>query len=179
MSAADESSIRLAKPSDAKRVSEFAKSTFPLACPDFAVAEDIQAYIDANLRVADFEKYLTDPDTLVIVAEDDEITGYILMWFGEVAKPDPSFGVKANKPAYISKCYVAEHLHRSGLAARIIERAKEEARARGADVLWLNTSQHNHRAGKFYAKNGFENVGVKTFQLGAMTDDDFVFACKL
>jgi len=41
--------------------------------------------------------------------------------------------------------------------------------------MWLGVNQLNARAQRFYAKHGFERVGVKRFLVGDRFEDDFVY----
>ena len=49
-----------------------------------------------------------------------------------------------------------------------------EAAATGAKYCWLGVNQRNERAAKFYARHGFEIVGVKRFLVGDVWHDDHV-----
>jgi diamine N-acetyltransferase len=55
----------------------------------------------------------------------------------------------------------------------------EEAAATGARLCWLGVNQRNERAGKFYAKHGFEIIGTKKFLVGDVWHDDHVRARRL
>jgi ribosomal protein S18 acetylase RimI-like enzyme len=48
------------------------------------------------------------------------------------------------------------------------------AKEAGKSRLLLGVHAENARALAFYSKNGFEQVGVRTFQIGEMIYDDLV-----
>ena len=52
--------------------------------------------------------------------------------------------------------------------------AVEEARAEGAQSVWLGVNKRNERANTFYERNGFLVVGERRFQVGDSLDEDFV-----
>ena len=54
---------------------------------------------------------------------------------------------------------VAPHCRGAGIGRQLMEAAKEAARARGAQALWLDAYEHRAGAGGFYAKCGFKMVG--------------------
>jgi ribosomal protein S18 acetylase RimI-like enzyme len=49
-----------------------------------------------------------------------------------------------------------------------------EAAQWGASSIWLGVNQQNQRAQRFYEKHGFSVNGVRTFQLGAGVENDYV-----
>jgi ribosomal protein S18 acetylase RimI-like enzyme len=55
----------------------------------------------------------------------------------------------------------------------------EQARAWGADVLWLAVWRENPRAIAFYTRRGFTPVGETTFVLGSDLQHDVVMALLL
>jgi GNAT superfamily N-acetyltransferase len=75
--------------------------------------------------------------------------------------------------------YVDQPFHGRGVAARLMEGAKQRARRRGAISLWLGVWERNHRAKAFYAKHGFRKVGSHVFVVGADPQTDDVMLCPL
>ena len=57
--------------------------------------------------------------------------------------------------------------------------AVAQARALGAERLWLAVWGENANAIGFYARQGFTQAGVRKFQVGANTYDDLVLARDL
>ncbi len=57
--------------------------------------------------------------------------------------------------------------------------AAAKGAAQGAGRLLLGVKYDNHRALSFYAKNGFETIGTRRFDVGGKTYDDFVLARAL
>jgi ribosomal protein S18 acetylase RimI-like enzyme len=54
-----------------------------------------------------------------------------------------------------------------------------EARARGAQTLWLGVWERNHRAQRFYAKHGFVDVGSHDFLVGKDRQTDRIMVRDL
>ena len=61
-----------------------------------------------------------------------------------------------------------------GAAAELMDASVECAAQRGAAAVWLGVNELNARANRFYGKHGFENVGIKHFELGGKREDDYV-----
>lgn len=67
----------------------------------------------------------------------------------------------------------------AGPGQQMMELAIAHAEQQGAPRLLLGVHRENARALAFYRRNGFEQVGVRTFQLGSHVYDDFVLARTL
>lgn len=148
---------------DAHELAAVAALTFPLACPPSVTADNIAAFIDANLSANRFADFLDDPDRAVVVArQDDRIVGYAML----VRGPDNT--------AELSKMYVLPDRHASGAAAALMQRALAVAAEWGVRRVWLGVNRENLRAQRFYLKSGFTISGTRTFQLGADVESDYV-----
>ena len=167
--------IRPATPDDAALLHEVAAETFPLACPPHTLPESIAAFIAEHLSLAAFERYLSDPDRALFIAEVDQVAaGYTMVVFGEPSDTDVAASVTARPTAELSKCYVRAGHHGAGVASALVDASVDAARHRGALSVWLGVNQENAKANRFYEKNGFERVGTKRFLVGERYEDDFV-----
>lgn len=151
----------------AAELAQVATLTFPLACPPSTPAEDIAAFIAANLSERCFTAYLADPARVVLTAiEDERIVGYAML-----VRDDP--GVQ------LSKLYVLPDHHGAGVAAALIRAGLGWATGCGASAVWLGVNRNNHRAQAFYRKHGFQVTGTRRFRLGAGEEEDFVMTRPL
>jgi GNAT superfamily N-acetyltransferase len=100
-------------------------------------------------------------------SEGGRIVGY--------AKLGP-LGVPAPQPApgaiELKQIYVLAPWHGAGVAGELMDWAIAVARERGAPELYLSVFDHNHRAKRFYARYGFEDVGGCIFRVGEQLDED-------
>jgi ribosomal protein S18 acetylase RimI-like enzyme len=169
--------IRLAEAPDAAALAEVAAVTFPLACPPTTTKEASDAFVVAHLAESSFRAYLADPDRVLVVADPGDggpLDGYTMLVLTESADPDVRAAVRIRPTSELSKCYVRADVHGGGVAAALLARTLEEARARGAAGMWLGTNIANARAIRFYEKHGFGKVGRKRFKLGDGYEEDFV-----
>jgi len=172
--------IREATLDDAALLHRLAASTFPLACPPGTLPSSIESFIAKNLSVDSFTRYLRDPARLLFVGVLDGVpSGYTMVVFGEPEDADAAASVTVRPTVELSKCYALPAAHGSGLAAALVERSAEAARARGARSLWLGVNQQNARANRFYEKQGFALAGTKRFLVGERYEDDFVRVLEL
>ena len=166
---------RRADLSDADLLHDLAARTFGLACPPGTRQSDIDAFIARHLSAESFRRYLSDPERIILIAAEDGVPlGYSMLVSGPIADPDVAKVVDAGTSIELSKFYLAPHRHGSGVAATLMAATLAEAMATGASFCWLGVNQQNERAGRFYAKQGFEVVGVKRFLVGDVWHDDHV-----
>ncbi|WP_440708285.1 N-acetyltransferase family protein [Herbiconiux sp. YIM B11900] len=167
--------VRRARVEDAGIVAAVAAETFEMACPPGTRREDIEAFIAAHLSEAQFSGYLAgDTHTILLADVDGQIAGYTMLVAGEPSDADVAAAVTARPTVKLSKCYVRATFHGQGVARTLMESSVEVARELGAGSVWLGVNQHNARAQRFYAKNGYAKVGRKGFYVGEELHDDFV-----
>jgi len=168
-------SISRAVPADAHRVSALAIETFPLACPLGTTRENIDLFCATKLSPEAFEVYLADPRVSIwSVLEGDELVGYVMTVSGEPEDPVIAASVSRRPTVEISKIYVRWSAHGSGIAQQLMDVAVEDAKAHGAQSVWLGVNQQNARANSFYERRGFRLVGERSFQVGDSLEEDFV-----
>lgn len=173
--------IRRATADDAEALHSLAAETFPLATTPGTDPDDIAAFIDANLSRAAFDGYLADGDRILLVEETDGVlVGYTMLVLGAPYDADVRTAVAERfgdvPVAELSKCYVRASSHGTGLARRLVDASIAAVAERGVEALWLGVNQHNPRAVAFYAKCGFERIGMKAFRVGERLEHDFVLA---
>jgi GNAT superfamily N-acetyltransferase len=172
--------VRHATHGDEQPLHALATLTFGLACPPGTTETDIAAFIATNLSAERFAGYLAAPDRAVLLAcDDDRPVGYSMLVRGPIADPDVAAVVDAATSVELSKFYVLADRHGSGAAHALMTATLTEAAATGAEFCWLGVNQQNVRAAKFYAKHGFDIVGVKRFLVGTEWHDDHIRQRKL
>lgn len=161
--------ILVAAPADATELAEVAAATFPLACPAWVAAEDVAAFIDAQLCAARFAEYLADPQKRVLAVHDGgQIVGYALLIH------------PAGEPAAeLSKFYLLPEHHGTGAATQLGRAALDWACNTGAQTIWLGVNRNNERAQAFYRKLGFAVTGTRTFEVGGATEHDLLMTRPL
>ncbi|MEU4239889.1 GNAT family N-acetyltransferase [Actinoplanes sp. NPDC026619] len=170
---------RLAGLSDAGMLHDLAARTFGLACPPGTLQSDIDAFIAGNLSAESFRGYLADPERILLVAEEDGVpVGYSMLIGGPITDASVAATVAAavdeRVSIELSKFYLAPERHGSGVASALMTATLAEAAGAGAEFCWLGVNQRNERAAKFYAKQGFDVIGVKRFRVGDVWHDDYV-----
>lgn len=174
--------IVIAGPESAQEIAALAAATFPLACPPSVTGADVQAFVDEVLSPARFTEYLADTDRTVLLARRGR-TAVAYAMLVHTPPADPHIAqvlVPGPAPATeISKFYADSGAHGTGVAAALMDAVMQACADRGHTCAWLGVNQQNRRAQRFYRKHGFEEVGTKTFVVGADRHDDFVMARAL
>ena len=167
--------FRRATPADAAALATFAATAF---VDTFAVdntAEDMTAYLTQAFGERQQRKELTDPATIVLLAElDGEVAGYAMLHDDDV--PAGPVRVELANAIEIARLYAGRRWIGTGLGAALMQRCLDLAAERGRTWIWLGVWERNARAIAFYARWGFSDVGSQSFQLGADLQTDRVMA---
>jgi ribosomal protein S18 acetylase RimI-like enzyme len=152
-----------------------AAATFALACPPGTTQANIALFIETSLSEQSFEGYLAKDSHRLWLAEDgDEPVAYAMAVHGEPTDPDIQAAVGSRPTLELSKIYVRESHHGSGVATHLLDEVLAEAVASSAHSVWLGVNQQNIRANRFYEKQGFVLRGARFFQVGDSTEADYV-----
>ena len=135
--------------------------------------EDLEAFL-AQLTEEGFRKELLDGEHRIRFAESDgEPVAFVKL--GPITLP-----VEPARPALeFRQLYVLRRWQGSGIAAALADWAIAEARARGAEELYLSVWTANDRAKAFYRRYGFAYVGPYKFMVGEQADEDEIWKLDL
>ena len=109
-----------------------------------------------------------------VATHDGEPVGYAKVTPLRAPAPAP-----ATHALELQQIYVLAGWQGTGVAQALMTWAISTAGELGASELYLTVFDHNHRAKRFYARNGFREVGHCTFTLGDRVDDDRVWCRPL
>ena len=101
---------------------------------------------------ASFEQILDEPAVFFGVArasETNAVLGYVVAWF-------------AADEGEIANLAVREPTRRRGIGAALLDATLNEAKRRGALLMFLEVRQSNEAARGLYASRGFEEVGRRS-----------------
>ena len=170
--------LRIRQPDrgEALALSALGSETFPLACPAYVSTEAIAQFVAVEFDLEAVKARLDNPqEHRYWVAEmGGELVGYTYarVQLGEAEAAQA--GIVAGD-AYLSKCYVREALHSTGLSGALLEAALTDlAKVGHAPGVCLGTSMYNKRAQKFYKHHGFRRIGKRTFTVGGVENQDVV-----
>lgn len=165
--------MRDAGRADTAALSRLGRATFTETFGHLYSPENLAAFLRSHDE-AEWAAQLADRAYAVRVAEvEGEPVGYAKL--GPPSLPFDPRGAAIE----LRQFYVLEPWHGQGIAAELMDWAISEAKARRADELYLSVFVDNHRARRFYARYGFEFVGLYTFMVGDHADEDHVMRLSL
>lgn len=135
--------------------------------------EDLAAFLSKFTPEAWAEE-LRDPGYSFRMAEEDGApVGYVKL--GPSSLP-----VETDRPAVeLRQIYVLKSQLGAGVGAELMDWAVAEARRRNVEELYLTVYTDNHRARRFYARYGFEELGPYAFMVGKQADEDIIMRLRL
>ena len=165
--------LRRAEPGDAPALSLVASATFLDTYATVLTGADIVAHCTRNNSIAAFETWLSDPATIVTLAEYEP--GHAPIGYTVLTAPD--FPIEPG-PADIDlrRIYLMKQAQGSGLGAALMARALEDAAAADRTRVLLGVWDQNTRARAFYERQGFKVIGARQFMVGTTLHDDPVYA---
>lgn len=189
--------LRRATPADAPALALTGAATFLEAFTWMLPGADIVAHSLKNHTAEAYARYLDDPKTRITLAvtgspglfpsEPGSVVGYAL-----VCTPDLPTIELLPTDLELKRIYLFSRFRRvpvlradgqpiPGLrpAQALMDCAFADARDLGATRLLLGTHAENTRAIAFYHRNGFVEVGTRTFQVGKQQCRDLILARQL
>lgn len=167
--------IRKVTLQDAPILAEFASFTFLEAYKGMMAIEELESYISKNFNIDVLKKEILDPKASFWFAFlDEEMAGYIKF-------ENKPCGIKlpVSNSGKITRIYTKKKFYGSGLSSILFQKLLQLATEAACEGVWLTVWEKNIRAHRFYEKNGLKIIGNETFQVGSVTNHDFVYFRKL
>jgi diamine N-acetyltransferase len=164
---------RDASAADAAALADLHRRSFVETFGHLYRPEDLDAFLH-RLNEEGFRGELLDGEHQVRFAEADGMP-VAFVKLGPITLP-----VEPERPALeFRQLYVLRAWQGSGIAPALAEWALAQARARGAEELYLSVWTENHRAKAFYRRYGFLYVGPYKFMVGDQADEDEIWKLDL
>ncbi len=153
-----------------KRIIRIGKETFFDTFIDTNTKENLEKYLQENFNTERVEKELRHPCSLFYLASiENQVTGYLKLNTGD-AQTEPV----GNNAMEIERIYVLNSWHGKGVGQDLMEYALQVAKTKGVGFVWLGVWENNHRAIRFYEKNGFQVFDTHTFCIGEEAQTDLL-----
>jgi len=166
-------SYRDATPADAPKLATLGADSFTQTFGHLYSPADLALFLEKH-SAASWSVELADPAFAVRVGEADGA----LIAYAKLGPPQLPF-TPATGAIELRQFYVLAPWHGTGIAAELMAWVIATARERGAADLFLSVFIDNHRARRFYARYGFEEVGSYAFMVGTHADEDIVMRLAL
>jgi ribosomal protein S18 acetylase RimI-like enzyme len=158
--------IRIATPADVATLTAISLKTFVDTFAPHNTAADMDAYTSVAFGEEKQRREIETEGVVTLLGEEDgETIAYSQLRHTPAA---PHGDVE------IARFYVDRSHHGHGIAQKLMDAVEENARALGAERIWLGVWEHNLRAIAFYRKRGFVQRGSQPFLLGSDLQTDWV-----
>jgi GNAT superfamily N-acetyltransferase len=168
--------IRPCGPQDAEALALVSRATFLESYADVLPASDILAHCEEQNRPQLYRTWLSTPGWRAWMAEMADTrapVGFALSCPPDLPLPTGPADVE------LKRIYLLHRFQGAGGGAALLAAAEASARADGLHRLLLGVYSRNVQALGFYARQGFAQVGVRTFRVGANDYHDLVLAKAL
>ncbi|MGI8508674.1 MAG: GNAT family N-acetyltransferase [Gemmatimonadaceae bacterium] len=167
--------IRVATPTDAAALSDFAARTFAATFGADNSPDDMATYIGATFTPDLQAAELGSTNGVILLVAPAEGSGADdLIAYAALGSGDTPPCVTGQPTIELKRFYVVSAWQGRGVAQALMQRALLEVSQRGARTLWLGVWERNARAIAFYHKCGFRRVGDQPFQLGTDLQTDCI-----
>lgn len=167
--------IKKADASDNIVLQSISRQTFHEAFAAMNTEENMRKYMDESLSLEKLTSELNNPDSSFYFAMDgDAVIGYLKLNMG-----DTQTELQGSQALEIERIYVLQSYYGKEVGKLLFEKAMTEAREREAAFVWLGVWEENHRAIRFYEKNGFVPFDKHHFMLGDDEQTDIMMKLNL
>jgi ribosomal protein S18 acetylase RimI-like enzyme len=160
--------FRDATADDAAALSDFWRTCFCATFAHLYRPEDLAAFLAASYSPAQqYAEILDNAAEHRLALMGGAVVGACQIGkLGLPIDPGPAQSLE------LKRLYLIAEMKGAGVGQALMDWAVDRARARGATRLYLGVWRENHRAQRFYARNGFEKVSEYHFPVGGQMDEE-------
>lgn len=135
---------------------------------------ELSRYLARSFSVEVVREAISDSDVSMFMVEDS--SGVPIAYAYMRASPQPPTGVEGRRVIEIVRFYVDGATQGRGVGAALMSSCFDDAKERGADVVWLQVWKEAPWAVGFYHRMGFSVVGSAPFYFGEQIGDDHIMS---
>ena len=167
--------IRKINIDDLEALRNLSIQTFKETFEEVNTEEDMQKYLDENLSIEKLKTELENANSEFYFAENNnEILGYLKLNFKDAQTEKLEENHFEIERIYVLKAFLGQKIGQI-----LFDKAIEIGREKNLEYVWLGVWEENHRAIRFYGKNGFEIFGKHDFVLGEDVQTDLLMKMKI
>jgi diamine N-acetyltransferase len=156
---------------DTALLTQIGAETFAGAFAGQNTEADMADYLQKTFTEAQVATELADPaNQFYFLISWGEVAGYCKLVLGQSPEEMPEARLLKISRFYLLPARVGW----PGLAQTMMNQVLDLARQADCTGAWLSVWQENHRAIRFYEKNGFSTFGTTQFKLGQSIQQDFM-----
>ena len=167
--------IRKLDITDLENLQKISITTFRETFEEVNSEEDMQKYLDENLSLERLKSELENLDSeFYFIENENKNLGYLKLNFGNAQTEKVEENHFEIERIYVLKAFLGQKIGQI-----LFDKAIEIGREKNLEYVWLGVWEENHRAIKFYKKNGFEIFGKHDFVLGEDVQTDLLMKMKI
>lgn len=160
---------------DLQQLQNISRQTFFETFSEMNSAENMSKYLDNAFSKTKLTEELKIPESEFYFAmNDDQIIGYLKLNFG-----NSQTELKDDSAMEIERIYVLKEYHGNNVGQFLYDNAIQIAKSKKVKYVWLGVWMENHRALRFYRKNGFTEFDTHKFRLGDEEQTDYLMKLEL
>ena len=168
-------SIRTIGIEDVVALQKIARETFSETFTDYNDQDNLKNYLDEKFTIVKLSEELVNPHSTFYFAQiGNEVVGYLKTNIGEAQTE-----LKDLNAFEIERIYVLQTYHGKKVGQLLIDKALQEAKKTTCTYAWLGVWEENHRAIRFYSKNGFIKFDTHIFKMGDDEQMDWLMKLEL
>jgi ribosomal protein S18 acetylase RimI-like enzyme len=172
--AVGEFTIRRCTPGDAPTLASLGARLFTETYGPTHPEPELSRYLARSFSVEGVREAISETGASMFMVEDS--SGVPIAYAYMRASPEPPTGVDGSHVFEIVRFYVDGATQGRGVGAALMSFCFDDARERGADVLWLQVWKEAPWAVGFYHRMGFLVVGSAPFYFGEQIGDDHIMS---
>ena len=167
--------IRKLDITDLENLQKISITTFRETFEEVNSEEDMQKYLDENLNLERLKSELENPNSeFYFIENENKNLGYLKLNFENAQTEKVEENYFEIERIYVLKAFLGQKIGQI-----LFDKAIEIGREKNLEYVWLGVWEENHRAIKFYEKNGFEIFGKHDFVLGEDVQTDLLMKMKI
>ena len=137
--------------------------------------DNMNKYLDESFNISRLTSEIQNLNSEFYFAViDDKVVGYLKINCG-----DAQTELKNDNTLELERIYVLNEFHGKKVGQILFSKAIQVAEQMNVDYLWLGVWEENHKALKFYMKNGFTAFNKHVFRLGDDTQTDIMMRLQI
>ena len=160
---------------DLENLQKISITTFRETFEEVNSEEDMQKYLDENLSLERLKSELENLDSeFYFIENENKNLGYLKLNFENAQTEKVEENYFEIERIYVLKAFLGQKIGQI-----LFDKAIEIGREKNLEYVWLGVWEENHRAIRFYGKNGFEIFGKHDFVLGEDLQTDLLMKMKI
>ena len=158
-----------------EQLQQIGRQTFIETFSEINTEENMTKYLDDSFNISRLTTEIQNLNSEFYFAIiDAKVVGYL-----KINRGDAQTELKNDHTLELERIYVLNEFHGKKVGQVLFKKAFQIAEQSKVDYLWLGVWEENHKALKFYAKNGFTAFNKHMFVLGDSIQTDIMMKLQI